>query len=52
MYDSRLTHKMFEWVYKLSDENANRSSEIRAIINANAFEDKFIAKFQINLEIV
>ncbi len=48
----RLTHKMFEWDYKLSEENANWSSEIMAIMNANGFEDKFIYKLQSNLEMV
>ncbi len=49
---SRLSHKMFEWDYKLSGGNANCSSEIRAIMNANGFEDKFISKLQCNHEIV
>ncbi len=49
---SRLTHKMVEWDYKLLEGNANWSSEIRAIMNANGFEDKFISKLQCNLEIV
>ncbi len=40
MSTSRLTHKMFECDFKLSEENANWSSEIRAIMNANGFEDK------------
>ncbi len=39
---------MFEWDYKLSEENA----EIRSIMNANGFEDRFTSKFQCNLEIV
>ncbi len=47
-----LTHKMFEWDYKLSGGNANWSSEIRAIMNANRFEDKYISKLQCDLEIV
>ncbi len=50
--NSRLTHKMFECDYKPSEENANWSSEIRAIMNANGFEDKFISKHQCNFEIV
>ncbi len=52
MSTSRLTHQIFEWDYKLSGGNANWSSEIRAIMNANGFEDKFISKLQYNLEIV
>ncbi len=52
MSTSRLTHKMFEWDYKLSGGNANWSSEIRAIMNANGLEDKFISKLQCNLETV
>ncbi len=52
MSTSRLTYEMFKWDYKLSEENANRSLEIRAIMNANGFEDKFISKFHCNLEIV
>ncbi len=52
MSTSRLTHKMFEWYYKLSGGNANWSSEIRAIMNAYGFEDKFISKLQCNLETI
>ncbi len=37
--------------YKLLQENANWSSEIRAIRNANGF-DKLFSKLQCNLEIV
>ncbi len=40
---------MFEWDYKLSGGNANWSSVIRAIMNANGFEDKFISKLHCNL---
>ncbi len=52
MSTSRLTHKMFEWDYKLSGGNTNWFSEIRAIMNANGFENKFISKLQCNLEII
>ncbi len=52
MSASRLTHKMFEWDNKLSGGNANWYLEIRAIMNANGFEDKFISKLQCNLKIV
>ncbi len=37
---------------KLSEGKAKWSSEIRAIMNANGFDDKFISKLQCNLEIV
>ncbi len=50
MSTSRLTHKMFEWDYKLSGGNVNWSLEIRAIMNANGFEDQFISKLQCNLK--
>ncbi len=50
MSTSRLTYKMFVWDYKLSGGNANWSSEIRAIMNVNGFENKFISKLQCNLE--
>ncbi len=43
---------MFEWDYKLSAGNANWSSDIRDIMNAYGFKDKFISKLQCNLEIV
>ncbi len=52
MSTSRLIHKMFEWDYKLSGGNANWSSEIRAKMNANGFEEKNIPKLQCNLETV
>ncbi len=52
MSASRLTHKMFEWDYKLSEGNVNWSPEICTIMNAYGFEDKFISKFQCNLETV
>ncbi len=52
MSTSRLTHKICEWDYKLLGGNANWSSEIRAIMNDNGFEDKFISKLQCNLEII
>ncbi len=52
MSSSRLTHNKFEWDYKPSGGNANWSSKIRAIMNANGFEDKFISKLQNNLKIV
>ncbi len=52
MSASRLTQKMFEWDYKLSEENANWSSEIRTIRNVNGFEDTFISKLQCSLQIV
>ncbi len=52
MSPSRLIHKMVEWDYKLSQENANWFSEIKTIMNANGFENKFISKGPCNLEIV
>ncbi len=50
MSASRLRHKMFEWDYKLLGGNANWSSEIRAIMNANGFNFLFLLNFSLILK--